>query len=650
MKTTLTKNDPIGWYLSQCSQEDTDLVPIYWDGEKQWLFIHGNGSGSCPAGSYATNFQPLIQPPAEYLTIYERAEQFLSEFARNPVSDTIEIFSKHLREHVAQLAAQKQKLGFQVDDLNAAVLRGEAEIKFYETQASETVALATSLGWVPGSPLAAFLKQELESKPAAVPSDPHIGTQDTADNHWPIGDGDDTWEAWGDEAWELTDLAKSELDEAILKRVPDSPGEWHHCSGLEILNVWESKQGGVPCLKGQYINEKRNHTSAGEPIGNFRTTIPSWVKAEPPIDANCEAMKTLRELTTAVNEACDEAEIPNLRTKMASAHLPEPMTIRERVKALTEKLRLDTDDRTIFCCPECGGTYFGTTGVTKPKSQWIRDCHDQYGIGCKWSGKDKDCIVKGEVAARRLSNAVAKRQGLLTAIGNIVKPAGKATLLEAVQATVDDAVVVLKRNVALRAEHGRAHDFRRLVFRAAGCPESKNVIEYIENMAKDLATALQDKRCHDAFRKEVLEAAKPENPADVVTVIKALRAQRDQLRVDLQKNVAANHEWSRRWEEELAKHREALNRFPSETVQECRNRFFRWIDNHRPWAHCSQWTTNVFPVMNTLADQAAIAFAGCTQEPAVMTHEWKRRLERDAALHRGFHHSATPRHAQPLAA
>lgn len=49
-----------------------------------------------------------------------------------------------------------------------------------------------------------------------------------------------------------------------------------------------------------------------------------------------------------------------------------------------------------FVCPECGSTYFGSAnlrakdGSPVPTNELKLYCHDQYGVGCKWTGKWSD--------------------------------------------------------------------------------------------------------------------------------------------------------------------------------------------------------------------------------------------------------------------
>lgn len=464
MKTKLTKNDPAGWYLAE-DVKDQQSAGVFWDGKDLWLWLYANGAtGHANAASYfdLTNFRPLIEAPAEYHTVHERAEQFLSEFAANPISDTIGVFSEHLRAHTASLTAKLSKLAGKIEDLKAESLRKSAEAKFYETQMSETAALAAKHGWVPGSGLSIWLGEKMamldslkvevaalrQSIGVSPATDQSIGTQDTSDEIPGLGDGDDTWEEPSpDDRYEI-----AIDDEAILKRVPDSPGEWHHRQNGCILRVWESKDGSARFLKGQYVAADRSSAAPGAPVECFRTNLPAWVKAVPPVDTNCEATKTLRELTTAIHAVCDEAEVPSHKTKMARAHLPEPVKVQERLQILKQKIISDHDDRTMFVCPECGGTHFGTQNATLPVSQWVRQCHDQHGIGCRWVGKSKDCILKAREAAERLSSVLAKRQSQLTAIGRIVRPVNGATLLEAVQSLADGLKAAMDENSKLRTD------------------------------------------------------------------------------------------------------------------------------------------------------------------------------------------------------
>ena len=507
MKTTLTKNDPAGWYLADANGRC--VMPIFWDGLNAGLWTEMNGEPA--AGCYlvdCTNFRLLIEAPAEYHTVHERAEQFLSEFAANPISDTIGVFSEHLRAHTASLTGKLIKLAGKIEDLKAESLRKSAEAKFYETQMSETAALAAKHGWVPGSGLAAWLKRKLEPEQ----TDQSIGTQDTSDEIPGLGDGDDTWEEPSpDDRYEI-----AIDDEAILKCVPDSPGEWHNLKTQDILRVWESRHpdaSGEPHLRGQFVFPDRCTTLAGSHISKFQSYTCDWVKAVPPVDANCEATKTLRDLTAAIHAVCDEAEIPSHQTKMARAHLPEPVKVQERLQILKQKIISDHDDRTVFVCPECGGTCFGTQNATLPFSQWVRQCHDQYGIGCRWEGKDKDCVLKAQVAAVRLSSFLSKRQWQLKEIGRIVCPAKGAKLREAVQSLADGLKATQQENAKLRTEKEDA---------VVGLGHSQRNVNYLLKQLEE-------------FRTAVIEAAKPESADHVIDTIKALRAQRDHLRHEAEK-------------------------------------------------------------------------------------------------------------------
>lgn len=49
-----------------------------------------------------------------------------------------------------------------------------------------------------------------------------------------------------------------------------------------------------------------------------------------------------------------------------------------------------------FTCPECEGHWFGTS--FKDKNMKLDEstvhCHDQFNVGCKFSGTRKECITK----------------------------------------------------------------------------------------------------------------------------------------------------------------------------------------------------------------------------------------------------------------
>jgi hypothetical protein len=61
----------------------------------------------------------------------------------------------------------------------------------------------------------------------------------------------------------------------------------------------------------------------------------------------------------------------------------------------------------VFSCPKCAGSYFGTQNPgERDRSKWVRQCHDQFGIGCRWSGIDAECMVSREDAYDRIRGGV----------------------------------------------------------------------------------------------------------------------------------------------------------------------------------------------------------------------------------------------------
>lgn len=45
-----------------------------------------------------------------------------------------------------------------------------------------------------------------------------------------------------------------------------------------------------------------------------------------------------------------------------------------------------------FTCPQCGGSHFGTLDFHLEKEQWVRWCHDEFGVGCQWRGLSSECM------------------------------------------------------------------------------------------------------------------------------------------------------------------------------------------------------------------------------------------------------------------
>src|SRR5688572_8887812 len=103
MKTTLTKSDPVGWYL--CDRIDNPAEcgrSRHWDGAvlSRSCATH---IAPCDLNNF-TNFRLLVEAPDEYLTIHERGEQFFGEWAKNPVANSQAIFERHISAHVIQLS------------------------------------------------------------------------------------------------------------------------------------------------------------------------------------------------------------------------------------------------------------------------------------------------------------------------------------------------------------------------------------------------------------------------------------------------------------------------------------------------------------------------------------------------------------------
>lgn len=60
-----------------------------------------------------------------------------------------------------------------------------------------------------------------------------------------------------------------------------------------------------------------------------------------------------------------------------------------------------------FSCPVCHGTYFGTGDIGE--TPWVRQCHDELGVRCRWEGTDGECMVSRDVAAERIKVAKEPR-------------------------------------------------------------------------------------------------------------------------------------------------------------------------------------------------------------------------------------------------
>lgn len=60
-----------------------------------------------------------------------------------------------------------------------------------------------------------------------------------------------------------------------------------------------------------------------------------------------------------------------------------------------------------FICPECRSTYFGVSSTRDGEQV---NCHDQFGIGCRWSG-EYDFSAKEEELRKHLAQ-IAKRYNI----------------------------------------------------------------------------------------------------------------------------------------------------------------------------------------------------------------------------------------------
>lgn len=65
----------------------------------------------------------------------------------------------------------------------------------------------------------------------------------------------------------------------------------------------------------------------------------------------------------------------------------KPMSEREIDALIAEKV-FGGHSMVSFCCPECGGSHFGTG----PNGN--RRCHDEHDINCRWSGEPGECVPK----------------------------------------------------------------------------------------------------------------------------------------------------------------------------------------------------------------------------------------------------------------
>ena len=66
------------------------------------------------------------------------------------------------------------------------------------------------------------------------------------------------------------------------------------------------------------------------------------------------------------------------------------------MKVLNERSRAD---RNMWCCPDCGGHYYGSILGQGP---FIRTCSDEFGIGCRWKGDPE--YSASETPAKKLLN------------------------------------------------------------------------------------------------------------------------------------------------------------------------------------------------------------------------------------------------------
>ncbi len=70
---------------------------------------------------------------------------------------------------------------------------------------------------------------------------------------------------------------------------------------------------------------------------------------------------------------------------------------------------IDIFNQKAFQCPKCGGTHFGSTfpdavgwvdgEATKDTvlGEPRRHCHDEFEVGCKWTGTSAECMTRERV-------------------------------------------------------------------------------------------------------------------------------------------------------------------------------------------------------------------------------------------------------------
>jgi hypothetical protein len=85
-------------------------------------------------------------------------------------------------------------------------------------------------------------------------------------------------------------------------------------------------------------------------------------------------------------QAKERAQAP-LKSLVAAVEsrvrLERDAELREAVKAMREETLADTK----FCCPSCQGAHFGSSLDTEGNIV-ERECHDEFGHGCRWRGPD----------------------------------------------------------------------------------------------------------------------------------------------------------------------------------------------------------------------------------------------------------------------
>lgn len=70
------------------------------------------------------------------------------------------------------------------------------------------------------------------------------------------------------------------------------------------------------------------------------------------------------------------------------------------LKAIENKPRIQGPHVEPFTCPECGGHFFGSKDSAG--GRLTRYCHDQNGVGCRWSGSTKECMTEDDINTEEL--------------------------------------------------------------------------------------------------------------------------------------------------------------------------------------------------------------------------------------------------------